>query len=133
MYPDKMSSKLSSSQIRISPKQNGEIRIISADIALMSSKKNHNDATARFVNQMTPTKAGRYTSNIVYAEASEGLHTEDQALVIRKLYDEFQCDYIVLDTNGKPLPSNTVMCWMQCGRIRGGWNANPSGRLYLKV
>ena len=30
----------------------------------------------------------------------EGLHTEDQALVIRKLYDEYQCDYIVLDTNG---------------------------------
>ena len=28
------------------------------------------------------------------------MHTEDQALMIRKLYDEFQCDYIVLDTNG---------------------------------
>jgi hypothetical protein len=25
------------------------------------------------------------------------MHTEDQALVIRRLYEEFQCDYIVLD------------------------------------
>lgn len=100
MCPDRLSSKLSGTQLRITPKQNGEIRIISADIALMSSKKNHNDATAIFINQMMPTKAGRYTSNIVYAEASEGLHTEDQALAIRKLYDEYQCDYIVLDTNG---------------------------------
>jgi hypothetical protein len=28
------------------------------------------------------------------------MHTDDQALAIRKLYDEYQCDYIVLDTNG---------------------------------
>ena len=100
MYPDKLSSHLNSNSIRIPTKQNGEIRIISADIALMSSKKNHNDATAIFVNQLMPTKAGRYTSNIVYCDSAEGLHTEDQALMIRKLYDEYQCDYIVLDTNG---------------------------------
>lgn len=78
----------------------GERRILSADIALMSSKKQNNDASAIFINQMLPTKAGRYTSNIVYSEVSEGLHTDVQALVIRRLYDEFQCDYIVLDTNG---------------------------------
>lgn len=28
------------------------------------------------------------------------MHTEDQALVIRKLYDEYSCDYIVLDCTG---------------------------------
>ena len=100
MYPDKLSSRLNSAQIRIAPKLNGETRILSADIALMSSKKNHNDATAIFINQMMPTKAGRYTSNIIYADSAEGLHTEDQALMIRKLYDEYSCDYIVIDTNG---------------------------------
>lgn len=101
MLPDRLSAKLgNSSLVRIPPKQNGEIRILSADIALMSSKKNHNDATAIFINQMMLTKARRYTSNIVYATSYEGLHTDDQALVIRKLYDEYQCDYIVLDTNG---------------------------------
>lgn len=101
MLPDKVSAKLGNSQfVRIPQKQNGEIRIISADIALMSSRKNNNDATAIFVNQLMPTKAGRYTSNIVYADSCEGLRTEEQALVIRKLFDEFMCDYIVLDANG---------------------------------
>ena len=99
-YPDKMSSKLSGSQTKIPPKQNGEVRILSADIALMSSKKHNNDATAIFINQLMPTKAGRYTSNIIYCDATEGMHTDDQALMIRKLYDEYLCDYIVLDTNG---------------------------------
>ena len=66
----------------------------------MSSRKHNNDATAIFINQLMPTKAGRYTSNIVYAESSEGLRTDDQALIIRRLYDEYLCDYIVLDANG---------------------------------
>lgn len=101
MLPDKLSSKLGNNQnTRIVPKQNGEVRILSADIALMSSKKHNNDATAIFINQMTQTKAGRYTSNIIYTESCEGLRTDDQALVIRKMYDEFQCDYIVLDCAG---------------------------------
>ena len=101
MLPDKLSAKVNNSQyVKIQPKQNGEIRILSADIALMSSKKNNNDATAIFLNQLLPTKAGRYTSNIVYADACEGLRTDDQALLIRKLFDEYNCDYLVLDTNG---------------------------------
>lgn len=101
MLPRDLSEKLgNSSLVRIPPKANGEKRILSADIALMSSKKHNNDATAIFINQMTPTKAGRYTSNIVYCDTFEGLRTDEQALIIRKLYDEFQCDYIVLDTNG---------------------------------
>ena len=101
MYPDKLANLLGNSQkIRIPPKQNGEKRILSADVALMSSNKHNNDATAIFINQMLPSKQGRYTSNIVYGDSCEGLHTEDQALVIRRLYDEFSCDYIVLDCTG---------------------------------
>lgn len=101
MLPEKTASLLGNSQnVRILPKLNGEIRILSADIALMLSRKNNNDATAIFINQLMPTKAGRYTSNIVYADVCEGLRTDDQALMIRKLFDEYQCDYIVLDTNG---------------------------------
>lgn len=101
MLPDKLAAKVNNSQnVKIQPKQNGEVRILSADIALMSSRKNNNDATAIFVNQLLPTKAGRYTSNIVYADACEGLRTDDQALLIRKLFDEYSCDYLVLDTTG---------------------------------
>ena len=101
MLPDKLAAKLNNSpKVRIPPKQNGEKRILSADIALMSSKKHNNDASAIFINQLLPTKAGRYSSNIVYCDGAEGLHTEDQALMIRRLYEEFQCDYIALDCVG---------------------------------
>lgn len=101
MLPGSVASLLGNSQkIRIPTKQNGERRILSADIALMSSKKHNNDASAVFINQMLPTKSGRYTNNIVYGDTFEGMHTEDQALIIRKLYDEFSCDYIVLDCTG---------------------------------
>lgn len=101
MLPDKIAAKLNNSpSLRIVPKQNGEVRILSADIALMSSGKHKNDATAIFINQMIPTKAGRYTNNIVYTENCEGLRTEEQALIIRKMFDEFYCDYIALDANG---------------------------------
>lgn len=102
MLPERIASKMknSSAPIHIRPKANGEVRLLSADIALMSSKKHDNDATAIFINQMTPTKVGRYTSNLVYTDVQEGLRTDDQALAIRKLFDEYDCDYIVLDTNG---------------------------------
>lgn len=101
MLPRSVAAKLHNApQIRIQPKQSGELRILSADIALMSSRKNDNDATAIFINQLMPTKAGRFASNIVYADSYEGLRTDDQALIIRKLFDEYQCDYLVLDTSG---------------------------------
>lgn len=100
MLPRAITNKANFPQVRIQPKQNGEIRILSADIALMSSKKNNNDASAEFINQMLPTKSGRYINNIIYADAQEGLTTDSQALVIRKLFDEYDCDYLVLDCAG---------------------------------
>lgn len=120
MLPGRFAEKLGNSpKVKIMPKQNGEKRILSADIALMSSKKNNNDATAVFINQLLPTKAGRYSNNIVYCDAFEGLHTESQALVIRKLFDEFDCDYIVLDCAGIPMPSR-VATYGQTSRNEAG-------------
>lgn len=78
-------------------KKPGEIRIMSADIALMSSNKNKNDATAIFINFMTPIGENRYSYNIVYTENNEGLRTDAQALRLRKLFDEFECDYLAID------------------------------------
>ena len=101
MLPARLAAKVGNAvQVRIKPKENGEYRILSADIALMSSAKHDNDASAIFINSVIPTKAGRHCSNIVYAESSEGMRTEEQALMIRRLYEEYECDYIVLDTNG---------------------------------
>lgn len=98
MLPEDVSSLLpNATKLRIAPKQPGEKRLLSADIALMASTKRRNDATAIFISQLVPTKAARYTCNVVYTENNEGLHTEDQALKIRRLYEEYDCDYIVLD------------------------------------
>ena len=110
MLPDELSAKVKDQAFRIVHKQPGEKRILSADIALMSSRKHDNDATSIFINQMVPSRAGRFVHNFVYADASEGLRTEEQALQIRKLFDEYECDYIVLDTNGKSLPNCVVTC-----------------------
>lgn len=98
--PDRLASKVGSSALRIPQKQPGEKRLVSVDVALMSSRKNKNDASGIFINQLLPTKTGRFINNIIYTDSNEGLRTDDQALVVRKLYEEYQCDYIVLDTNG---------------------------------
>lgn len=101
MLPENLAALLGNhAKVKIPPKQPGEKRILSADIALMASTKHNNDATAIFINQMLPSRQGRYTSNIVYGVTNEGLHTADQALIIRKLYEEYDCDYIVLDCSG---------------------------------
>lgn len=101
MLPNSICQKLpKATQLRIQPKQPGEKRLLSADIALMASNKHNNDASALFVNQLLPTKSGRYINNIIYTESMEGMRTDEQALSIRKLYEEYACDYIVLDCNG---------------------------------
>lgn len=99
-FPSYIVGKHQDKQLRIPPKREGEKRILSADIALMASGKNRNDATSIFINQMLPTPSGRYINNIVYTENNEGLRTEAQALVIRKLFAEFECDYLVIDRTG---------------------------------
>lgn len=105
MLPDDIVSRLSDQRmLRIQPKQPGEIRILSIDLAFMrTTSKNKNDASAIFINQMKPTKAGRYTHNYIYTESCEGKHTQDQALRSRKLFDMYECDYIAIDVRGSGL------------------------------
>lgn len=85
-------------------KKNGEVRILTADIALMSSKKNDNDATSIFLNCMIPNKAGRYTSNFVYSENVEGMSVQDQALKLRRYFEYFNCDYLGIDARSVGIP-----------------------------
>lgn len=100
LYPKELYSKISNKIIQYPDKIPGEIRLLSADIAIMSSRKNKNDATAVFVLQLIPTKNAQYIRNVLYTETAEGQHTEDQAIMIRRLYEQMDCDYIVLDTQG---------------------------------
>lgn len=99
MLPRSLSSMLKDdSHIAIKDKQPGEKRILSADIALMASTRFKNDATSIHITQLMPSKAGRYTVNLLYSDTNEGLRTEEEALRIRRMYDEYQCDYLALDT-----------------------------------
>ena len=100
-YPEAEIRKFNDKRLKIQPKTPGEIRILSADIALMSSKVNRNDATSIFLNQAMPTgHNGRYINNITYTLNQEGLRTDEQALSIRKLIDEFDVDYLAIDAKG---------------------------------
>lgn len=95
---------LSINALKLPIKENGEIRLLAADIAVMASKKRKNDATSITVLQLIPTSKNQYIRNVIYLENFEGGHSETQAIRIRQIYEELQCDYIVIDTNGRNAP-----------------------------
>lgn len=83
----------------------GEIRVLFSDIAIMGG--NENDATIIGLMRLIPQeqKYGDrvnkyYIREIVYMQSLVGVRTDEQALIIRKLYDEFECDYLVMDGRG---------------------------------
>lgn len=75
-----------------------ERRILSVDIALMVSQKHNNDATSIMINRAIP-KNNNYVANIVYLESHEGLLTNELALRLRKLYNDFKCTDLVIDAS----------------------------------
>ena len=94
-YPKEVTDLVNDKSILLPKKEKGEIRLVSADIATMSG--NQNDASAFFVARMIPINKG-YERQVIYSESVEGGHTGVQALRIRQLFYDFDCDYIVLDT-----------------------------------
>lgn len=105
-YLSSLTESLPIPALKLPIKQNGEVRIVVADIAVMASKKRKNDATSITVLQLLPTKNNQYIRNAVYLENFEGGHSETQAIKIRQIYEDFQCDYIGIDTQGRNARSN---------------------------
>ena len=97
VYPPYLSDSISDKKIKIPDLAYNERRILSADIALLASKKQNNDASSIIINSALPTSDNRYISNIIYMENHEGLHTNDLALIIRRLFYMFKCTDLVLD------------------------------------
>ena len=95
IYPREYYDLIRDASFKYEPKKPGEIRLISCDIAMMAGKEN--DASIYTIFKLVPTTKG-YDRHIVYMESIEGGHTVTQAIRIRQLYDDFECDYIVLDT-----------------------------------
>ena len=99
-YPNYILNDMQGFKYKNPEKKNGEIRFVVADIAVMGSKKYKNDATSIHVFQLIPTSDCQYIRNVIYTENLDGGHSETQAMVIRRIFNDLKCDYIVLDTNG---------------------------------
>ena len=82
------------------PRQNGEIRIVSCDIAMVNKKGNDNSCFA-CIRLLPDSQDGDahsgYKRQVVYLEAMPGEDTLKQALRIKQLFDDFHADYCVLD------------------------------------
>ena len=101
-YPEALANKLGDKRIKIQPLTENERRILSVDIALMSSKSRKNDASSIFINQLIQVQnhSDRYVNNIIYTENHEGLLTDQLALIVRRLFCEFECTDLVIDSKG---------------------------------
>ena len=70
-------------------------------MALLASKRHNNDAAALIINSAIPTENNDYISNIVYIETHEGMTTDELGILVMRLFYQFNCTDLVLDTNGQ--------------------------------
>lgn len=104
-YPPEVLPSISDKRVRIPKKQPKEIRIMSVDLALMASKTKHdNDAASIFISSMHPTYGDKFVNNVVYTENTEGMRADDLALVVRRRFEQYDCDYLAIDARGLGLP-----------------------------
>lgn len=88
-------------QLKIPELVQNEKRILSVDVALLASKRHNNDAAALIINSAIPTDKNDYISNIVYVETHEGMTTDELGILVMRLFYQFNCTDLVLDTNGQ--------------------------------
>lgn len=96
-YPKEIYQYLNDKNIKAPKRKNDELRVVSADIAMISGAQN--DASAFTVASLKPTSDG-YDVQAIYSEVMEGGHTRTQSNRIRQLFYDFDCSHIVLDVNG---------------------------------
>lgn len=102
-YPRRIDDYISKTKNKYAiSKQEGEVRIISADIASIDRKGNDNSAFSCL--RIFPEKINDgnfirtdFRIQIPYIEAQKGQEFRKQAIRIRQLFEDFQADYIVLD------------------------------------
>ena len=82
------------------PKQKGEVRVISCDIATVDRSTNDNSVYSclrLFPEQTGYNNRTEYRIQVPYLEGMKGTEPIIQATRIRQLYNDFEADYIVLD------------------------------------
>jgi len=95
IFPKDMYGLIKEPNFKYEPKKSGEIRLLSCDIAGMAGKEN--DASAYSLIRMIPTSKG-FERHVSYMESIIGGHTVTQAIRIRQLFEDLDCDFLVLDT-----------------------------------
>ena len=98
IYPQPYYQLLNDSKMKFPNKQNGEIRLLSMDIATAGGLKNDNSCITLL--QMLPSSNGQFIRNILYIETMNGGHTYTQSIRLRQLYDDLEADFVVIDSNG---------------------------------
>lgn len=94
------------------PKQNGEIRVLSCDMAFIERANKNDNSCFTFIRALPESityesenidgkkievKNG-YRRVVSYIEACPGSDVDKQAIRIKQLYYDMDCDYLVLDT-----------------------------------
>ena len=111
IYPPNITNAFASlKRPKIPPLARNERRILSADIALLASRKHENDASSLWINSALLNSEGKYVANFIYTENHEGLHTQDLALKIRRLYEQYHCTDIVIDVKGVGVGIFDALC-----------------------
>lgn len=92
-----------------SMKKSNEYRIIGVDVAMMGG--NENDNTIFTCLRMLPNRDS-FVRQVVYIESMNGQHSERQAIRLKQLFEDFEADYVVMDTAG-----NGLSLYDDCSRI----------------
>lgn len=81
------------------PKLDGEIRVVSADLAFVNRSGNDNSCFTcmRLVPDSDESGQKIYKCSVPYIETMRGSEMRRQAIRIRQLFEDFNADYIVLD------------------------------------
>lgn len=97
------------------PKQSDEIRIVSADIAMID--RDNNDNSCYTCLRLLPDNENidgferkQYMVQMPYIEAFKGTETRKQAIRLRQLFADFDADYIVLDVRNAGIAVMDMLC-----------------------
>lgn len=93
-YPRRNDEEFQKKNIYDIPRVDGEIRIISIDMATRAGRTN--DLTIMTLFRLIPTNRG-YHRHVVYVESHSGQNTITQALRVKQLWYDFNCDSLVID------------------------------------
>jgi len=109
IYKKEIQNLIPNNKIKPIKKEENEIRILSCDIALLGGDANDTSVFS-LISAKKGRNSNRYKREVLNIESYQGLHPETQALIIRRLFDDFDCDYIVLDRQGNGISVYAYLC-----------------------